>query len=104
MGYAVAGLRRIGNNIEWTPSSIYNPGMTREALLSSILCLTPEERLSLIDDIWDSLSDRGGDWPPLSDSQRAELDRRLDEVEKNPGAGKSWEEVEAAALARLSGK
>jgi putative addiction module component (TIGR02574 family) len=77
--------------------------MTREAILPSILALTPEERLSLIDDIWSSLPVEAKDWP-LSDEQRAELDRRLEDASRNSGLGKSWEEVEAAVRARLDRK
>jgi putative addiction module component (TIGR02574 family) len=75
--------------------------MTREALLPSILALTPEDRLSLIDDIWTSLPPHAKEWP-LTDEQRAELDRRLEDAERNPDSGRSWEEVEAAVRARLS--
>jgi putative addiction module component (TIGR02574 family) len=77
--------------------------MTREALLPSILALTPEERLFLIDDIWSSLPVEAKDWP-LTDDQRDELDRRLDEARRNPGVGSSWEEVEAAIRAKISKK
>jgi putative addiction module component (TIGR02574 family) len=77
--------------------------MTRDALLPSILAPTPEERLSLIDDIWSSLPAEAKDWP-LSEEQCAELDRRLEEARRNPGVGGSWEDVEAAVRARLSRK
>ncbi|MEE3625696.1 addiction module protein [Nitrospirillum sp. BR 11752] len=36
--------------------------------------LTAEERLTLIDELWDSLDQRN---IPLTDAQKAELDRRL---------------------------
>ena len=58
--------------------------------------LTADERLELIDELWDSL-DAGG--PPLTDAQRADLGRRLAEYQADPTAGSSWETVEA----RLSG-
>ena len=52
--------------------------------------LTPEERLRLLEKLWDSLSD--GD-VPLTAAQRAELDRRLDELEQEGPTGIPWEEV-----------
>ena len=42
--------------------------------------LTVEERLDLIERVWDSLAVTQDD-VPLTDSQRAELDRRMDELE-----------------------
>ena len=41
--------------------------------------LTPEERLELLEQLWDSLSSTP-DAVPLTDAQREELDRRLDDV------------------------
>ena len=52
--------------------------------------LTPEERLQLIEELWDSLSDED---VPLTDAQRVELDKRLDDLEKNPDKVVPWEEV-----------
>ena len=52
--------------------------------------LSPEERLRLLEKIWDSLSD---DDVPLTAAQRAELDRRLDELDRDGPTGIPWEEV-----------
>ena len=54
--------------------------------------LTVEERLDLIERLWDSLSVTQDDIP-LTDAQRAELDRRLDELEEKGPIGVSWEQV-----------
>ena len=56
----------------------------------NIESLTPEERLRLLEKLWDSLSDSD---VPLTDAQRAELDRRLDEMEREGPTGIPWEEV-----------
>jgi putative addiction module component (TIGR02574 family) len=53
--------------------------------------LSPEERLRLISEIWESL-------PPIDqrefpESHRQELDRRLANADADPSAGKPWEEV-----------
>lgn len=57
-----------------------------------------EDRLALVQAIWDSIADAAQ--PPLSDALHAELDRRLEEHRANPGDVVPWEEVKAAALAR----
>ncbi|MGE3166379.1 MAG: addiction module protein [Planctomycetota bacterium] len=52
--------------------------------------LSPEERLTLLGDIWDSLDP---EVIPVTEAQRAELDRRLDEFERDRNLGIPWEEV-----------
>lgn len=54
--------------------------------------LTVEERLDLIERVWDSLTVTQ-DEIPLTDAQRAELDRRLDELEEKGPIGIPWEQV-----------
>lgn len=48
--------------------------------------LSPEERLQLIDEIWDSLSTDPASIP-VTDAQREELDRRLDDLDRDGPAG-----------------
>jgi putative addiction module component (TIGR02574 family) len=57
-----------------------------------IATLTPEERLSLLEELWDSLV-ATPDAVPLTDAQRAELDRRLDELDAEGPVGIPWDEV-----------
>ncbi|MEO7798138.1 MAG: addiction module protein [Opitutaceae bacterium] len=38
--------------------------------------------------------------PPLSDAHRAELDRRLDDLQKRPDAGRPWTELRDELLRR----
>jgi putative addiction module component (TIGR02574 family) len=58
--------------------------------------LTPDEQLQLLEQIWDRLSQDPANLP-LSDAQRAELDRRLDLLEDDIRAGRPlgrpWSEV-----------
>jgi putative addiction module component (TIGR02574 family) len=61
--------------------------------------LTLDEQLDLLDDLWASLG-RDPDALPLSDAQRAELDRRLDELETEGAVGLTWDEVVAQARQR----
>jgi putative addiction module component (TIGR02574 family) len=58
--------------------------------------LSVDERLRLIGDIWDSIAEEAEADPsvlPLTDAQRAELDRRLAEHERDPGSAVPWEEA-----------
>ena len=59
--------------------------------------LSVEERISLVQAIWDSIPAR----PPISDALRAELDRRIAEDDADPDGGIPWEVVKAEALARI---
>jgi len=54
--------------------------------------MTPEERLRLIEDLWESLRDRPEDLP-LSSAHRDELDRRLDEFDRGDTKTIPWDEV-----------
>lgn len=58
------------------------------------------ERLALVEAIWDSIRP-DTEAAPLTDAQKAEIDRRWAAHQANPQAAVPWEQVEAAALARL---
>ncbi len=57
-----------------------------------IASLTPEERLSLLEELWDSLA-AAPEAVPFTEAQRAELDRRLDDLESEGPVGIPWDEV-----------
>ncbi|HEV7472567.1 MAG TPA: addiction module protein [Pyrinomonadaceae bacterium] len=54
--------------------------------------LSREERLNLIEELWDSLA-ATQDQLSLSDAQRDELDRRLDEMDRDNTLGIPWDQV-----------
>lgn len=54
--------------------------------------LSSEERLRLIEELWESLSESPG-VVPLTDAQREELDRRLNDLECSGPEGIPWEDV-----------
>jgi len=56
--------------------------------LDELLRLPPSERLQAIGELWDSLESQA-DLFPLSDEERAELDRRIAEDEADPRPGVS---------------
>ena len=57
-----------------------------------IASLSSEERFRLLDEIWESLS-AALEAIPLTTAQREELDRRLDELDRDGPIGIPWEEV-----------
>jgi putative addiction module component (TIGR02574 family) len=54
--------------------------------------MSPEERLRLIEELWDSLNETPGT-VPLTNAQRKELDRRLDDLERSGPEGIPWDQV-----------
>jgi putative addiction module component (TIGR02574 family) len=60
--------------------------------LEEVLRLPIDERIRIVDAIWDSIAENP-ETLDLSDEQRAELDRRLEDLERNPDAGSPWSEV-----------
>ena len=60
--------------------------------MSSILKLPIEDRIRLVEDIWDSIAaDQSA--LNLTEVQRAELDKRLDDFDKNGEIGREASEV-----------
>jgi putative addiction module component (TIGR02574 family) len=64
----------------------------KQDLVAEILALPVDERVRLVEAIWDSIS-AVPEALPLTDWQREELDRRLAELEADPNTGSSLEEV-----------
>jgi putative addiction module component (TIGR02574 family) len=57
--------------------------------------LSPNERLELIEELWDSLSEPQRDALELTAEQQAELDDRLDALEREGAVGVTPEELRA---------
>ena len=60
--------------------------------LDEVLQLPVPERIRIVEAIWNSIADTP-EALELTDEQRVELDRRLEDFEKNPSGGSSWAEV-----------
>ncbi len=63
--------------------------------------LSLAERIQLAEDLWDSVAADTSE-VPLSEAQKAELDRRLADLERDPDAGESWDVVRARVEKRLA--
>lgn len=64
--------------------------------------LSTEQRLALVEELWDSIA-ADSEAIPLTAAQRAELDRRLSEIDADPDAGTPWEAIRSQLAARLRG-
>ncbi len=65
--------------------------------VSEILQLSVAERLQIVEDIWDSISN----FPeslPLSEAEKIELDKRLENYQKSPDKGIEWETLKKNLL------
>jgi putative addiction module component (TIGR02574 family) len=61
--------------------------------------LSVAERLALVEELWDSIAEE----TPLTGTQRAELDRRLQDHRSNPDDVVPWESIKASMTSRLKG-
>ncbi len=62
--------------------------------------LSVDERVMLVQDIWDSILEEEGESFELTDAERQELDRRLDNYRANKGNLSTWDEVKQRMLSR----
>jgi putative addiction module component (TIGR02574 family) len=64
-----------------------------------IFGLPLQERLQLVEDLWDSIALETTD-VPVTLEQRRELDFRLAALEDNPDSGDTWENVKSRLIQR----
>lgn len=77
-----------------------NQTMDFEAVLTAVRSWPTEERLRLVEQVWDELSE--DDHPTdLTEELKRLLDHRIEALEKDPDAVVPWEVVEARALERF---
>ena len=73
--------------------------MGRAELWSELMKLTPAARIDLVQDLWDSIAQH--DLPPLSDEEKEELERRLEEHRRDPSVAITWDEFKARLASDL---
>jgi len=66
----------------------------------SIFDLSPAEKLQLVEDLWDDLAADPAEIP-VHPWQIEELARRKANLQKNPAAGLTWEEVQGRIRRRF---
>lgn len=74
--------------------------MKAEPLLKTFRKLTADEKIRLVQQMWDEIADDASDLP-LTDAQRRLLDERIDDYEANPGDVEPWDKVRDDILRKL---
>lgn len=69
------------------------------AAMAEIAALSVDERLQLVEAIWNSIA-ADTEHVPLSSAQLQEIERRLADQAQHPDDVVAWEDVRAQALAR----
>ena len=75
--------------------SIWGFGMDITATLNEITSLSIEDRILLVQAIWDSIALEQAS-PDLTETQKLEIDRRIEGYESNPDNVLTWEEIKAS--------
>lgn len=75
--------------------------MDLSATLAQVKTLSVDDRICLVQAIWDSISTEP-EQLELTEAQQLELSRRLTDYEANPQAVVSWQDVKAQALSRAT--
>ena len=65
------------------------------ATLNEITALSIEDRIHLVQAIWDTIATEQA-YPDLTEAQKQELDHRIADYEANPNDLLTWEEIKAA--------
>ncbi len=66
--------------------------MIDQSLVAKVISLSPADRLELMGAVWDSLSLND---LPVTDAEKAMLDARLADMERNPDDQSPWPDVKA---------
>ena len=69
------------------------------ATLNQITALRIEDRIRLVQAIWDTIAAEQA-YPDLTEVQKQELDRRIADCEANPNDVLTWDEIKAAIKSR----
>jgi putative addiction module component (TIGR02574 family) len=78
--------------------------MIKAEILEALPKLSPEERREIRAKLNELDDEEWFDNGELSEQEKAIIEARLDEYDRNPGAGSSWEEAKARILGGLHGK
>ena len=63
--------------------------------IAELRSLPVVERIQLVEDLWDSIAEDSAGFL-LTEAQRGEIDRRLDDFEVTPTAGAPWDQVRSS--------
>jgi putative addiction module component (TIGR02574 family) len=66
--------------------------MDLKSILMEVRCWPPEDRLRLIEEVWDGLAEESYQ-PELTEELKDLLDRRLAALEADPGNVLTWDQI-----------
>jgi putative addiction module component (TIGR02574 family) len=69
--------------------------MNWSATLEQISTLSVNERIRLVQAIWDTIAEEETTYPDLTEAQKKDLDRRIAELDAKPEMALTWEEIKA---------
>jgi putative addiction module component (TIGR02574 family) len=75
--------------------------MAMNIKLEDLFKLSPAERIQLAEDLWDSVAADPRNFPPLTEAQVAEIERRLADHARDPGSALDWADVRARLWSRV---
>ncbi len=91
---------RVAKHARIAPLVLNGVQIMNTQLLQQARVLDIDEQIELVEAIWDGIVSRGAA-PSLTEAQKTELDRRLADYLTNPNDVISWNDVKAAALAKI---
>lgn len=71
--------------------------MTTTELRKEAAALSLAEKIQLVEDLWDDIALASEDWP-LTEAQKSELSRRIEDFERTPRQGETWQQVKDQIL------
>lgn len=76
--------------------------MTKQQIIENVQQLPRDEQVDLAMKLWDMVGIGDSDLV-ISDSQKQELDRRIDAHDRNPGDAQPWQQVREQIKQELRG-
>jgi len=94
MNLLMKTLSAIFDLYQWPTIPFRSVSMDITATLNEIAALSVEDRIRLVQAIWETIAaDRV--YPDLTEVQKREIDRRITDNEVNPDNVLTWEEIKA---------
>lgn len=74
--------------------------MDYQTILAALGSWPEDDRIRLVHEVWDQIA-TNGEAPRITSEMKAELDRRIEELDQNPGIAIPWEDSKKRILDRL---